>query len=378
MVMTYPVTMTVTSNRGCSATVQQQFTINGSVPQSNFSIVGNNHCSNDSLRFINNSFADVGTIGKLEIYWDNVNNPTVKETDQFPTIGKRYAHLYPEFFTPATKNYSIRVVAYSGDACWKDSVINITLRATPDVNFTALEDACANDAGYLINAGSVNNSAVIGGNGVYSGNGISSNGNFSPAAAGSGTHTIRYTYTGSNGCVNFKEQPVVVFPVPTVTAGPDKLVLEGGLDTLDGAGTGNNVSFLWSPNRWLSSTTVAKPKVMPLDDITYTLTVTSADGCIVSDNVLVKVLKAPTVPNVFTPNNDGVNDKWEILYLETYPGATIEVYNRYGQLVFRSTGYTKPWDGKVNGTVVPVGTYYYIINPKNGRKQVTGFVDIIR
>jgi gliding motility-associated-like protein len=378
MVRTYPVTMTVTSNRGCSATIQQQFTINGSQPQSNFTIAGTNHCSNDSLRFINNSFADVGSIIKLEVFWDYVNNPTVKETDQFPSVGKIYSHLYPEFFLPATKNYTIRVVAYSGDSCLKDSIISFTISATPDVNFTALQDKCLNDAGYLVNTGSINNVAIVGGGGIYSGPGISPAGNFSPATAGSGTHTIRYTYTGSNGCVNFKEQPLVVFPIPTVTAGPDKLVLEGGLDTLDGAGSGNNIGFLWSPARWLSSTTIAKPKVTPLDDITYTLTVTSADGCTVSDNVLVKVLKAPAVPNVFTPNNDGVNDKWEISYLETYPGATIEVYNRYGQLVYKSVGYTKPWDGKLNGSPVPVGTYYYIINPKNGRKQVTGFVDIIR
>nr|MBA2744633.1 gliding motility-associated C-terminal domain-containing protein [Flavisolibacter sp.] len=87
---------------------------------------------------------------------------------------------------------------------------------------------------------------------------------------------------------------------------------------------------------------------------------------------------APTIPNVFTPNKDGINDTWQIQYLESYPGAIIEVFNRYGQKVFHSVGYNTPWDGNFKGSPLPAGTYYYIINPKNGRKQMSGFVDIVR
>ena len=56
----------------------------------------------------------------------------------------------------------------------------------------------------------------------------------------------------------------------------------------------------------------------------------------------------------------------------------IDIYNRYGQLVFHSVGYATQWDGKVNGKDVPVGTYYYVIDPKNGRKKLAGYVDVIR
>ena len=66
------------------------------------------------------------------------------------------------------------------------------------------------------------------------------------------------------------------------------------------------------------------------------------------------------------------------MHLESYPGATVEIFNRYGQLVFRSTGYTTPWDGTLKGKPLPAGTYYYLINPKNGRQQMSGFVDIVR
>jgi gliding motility-associated-like protein len=375
---TYPVTMTVTSDHGCFATKQQNFTINGSVPQSNFTIQGNNHCSNDSVRITNNSIADVGSIIKTEIYWDYANDPATKDIDQVPAVGKIYSHLYPEFYSPATKTFTIRLVAYSGDNCLKDSIVTVSVNATPDVVFSNLSPICANEPSYILTNATATNIAVVGGAGIYSGAGTSSNGTVTPSIAAPGTHVIRYTYTGNNGCTNYKEQPLVVFPVPTVNAGPDKLILEGGVDSLTGSGTGNNITYLWTPNKWLNKDTIPVPRVSPLADIIYTLTVTSADGCMVSDDVSVKILKAPAVPNVFTPNGDGINDTWQILYLESYPGATIDVYNRYGQLIFHSVGYSKAWDGKVNGQLVPVGTYYYVINPRNGRKQLSGFVDIIR
>jgi len=94
--------------------------------------------------------------------------------------------------------------------------------------------------------------------------------------------------------------------------------------------------------------------------------------------MFVKVLKLPTVPNIFSPNGDGVHDLWEIQYLSSYPGCTVDIFNRYGQPVFHSVGYNKPWDGTVNGKPVPVGTYYYIVEPKNGRQKMTGYVDVIR
>jgi gliding motility-associated-like protein len=80
----------------------------------------------------------------------------------------------------------------------------------------------------------------------------------------------------------------------------------------------------------------------------------------------------------FTPNGDGVNDTWNIKYLETYPGNTVDIYNRQGEKVYSSIGYASPWDGRYKGAILPTGTYYYIINPKNGRKLISGNVTIIK
>jgi gliding motility-associated-like protein len=86
----------------------------------------------------------------------------------------------------------------------------------------------------------------------------------------------------------------------------------------------------------------------------------------------------PAIPNIFSPNGDGVHDKWVIDYLDSYSGCTVDIFNRYGQRIFHSEGYANPWDGTINGQPVPVGTYYYIVNPKNGRKIMSGYVDVIR
>jgi gliding motility-associated-like protein len=65
-------------------------------------------------------------------------------------------------------------------------------------------------------------------------------------------------------------------------------------------------------------------------------------------------------------------------FLDTYPGCTVEIFNRYGQRIYHSIGYSIPWDGTINGKPVPVGTYYYIVDPKNGRQKMTGYVDVVR
>ncbi len=97
-----------------------------------------------------------------------------------------------------------------------------------------------------------------------------------------------------------------------------------------------------------------------------------------TDELRMKVLPAPKAPNTFTPNGDGINDVWEIKNLNDYPGCILEVYNPAGSLVFRSIGYGSPWDGRWQGQPVPVGTYYYVIDPKNGRPKMKGYVTVLR
>jgi gliding motility-associated-like protein len=196
----------------------------------------------------------------------------------------------------------------------------------------------------------------------------------------SGIFTIKlFGFNGQNCVSDTLTKTVTSFPYPHLKLGPDMKILDGGNALIKPAFVfGNNLTYLWKPPLYLNSDTAAVPRTTPLDDVTYILELTGIGGCMVTDDIFVKVLLAPEVPNAFSPNGDGINDNWVIKYLESYPGATIDVYNRYGQPVFKSVGYDKPWNGLYNGNQLPIGTYYYIINPKNGRKIITGSVTIIK
>ncbi|MBK7433908.1 MAG: PKD domain-containing protein [Chitinophagaceae bacterium] len=204
--------------------------------------------------------------------------------------------------------------------------------------------------------------------------------------------TFTYTYTdtitfnvtlytvNSLGCNSDTiTKPFTVYPYPKVNAGPDRFILEGGSIQIESVTYGNDLQFLWTPSLYLDNDKVAKPRVTrPLTDMTYILTVTARGGCAKSDDVFVKLLKFPVIPNTFTPNNDGINDTWRIDYLETYPDNWVQVFTRAGQKVFESRGYTKPWDGTIKGKPLPVDTYYYIIEPGSGRDPITGYVTIVK
>ncbi len=374
----YTATLIITSDQGCTDTVSQLFTVNGSVPAANFVIQNANAlCSNGDVKITNASTVDFGSIIQTIIYWDYTNNPSLQTIDDNPAPGKVYTHTYAEFGTPSIQTLTIRMASYSGINCLNETNKTITLLATPSILFNPMSEVCTNTPLFQITQAGITN--VLPGAGLYSGPGVSPTGLFNPTIAEIGTYTLRYTYTASNGCTNYQEQSITINPTPVANAGPDKLVLEGGVVQITpGLNANFPVTYLWTPSIGLSDATIPDPLASPPDDITYTLTVTSMKGCNTSDKIFIKVLKSPQIPNIFSPNGDGVHDTWVIGYLESYPGSIIEVYNRYGQRIFYSVGYAKPWDGTINGKPVPVGTYYYIVDPKNGRKKQAGYVDVIR
>lgn len=172
---------------------------------------------------------------------------------------------------------------------------------------------------------------------------------------------------------------VTVHPTPVVDAGPDKIMLENIGITLDGsASNGNALRFQWTPSTFLSDPMVPRPLATPPQDTRYLLTAISDMGCSDTSSMLLKVLLKPVIPNTFTPNGDGYNDRWEILNLSAYPDAIVEIYDDRGHLLMRSTGQYRPWDGTYKGMPLPVGTYYYVIHPRSGRDKVAGYITILR
>lgn len=100
-----------------------------------------------------------------------------------------------------------------------------------------------------------------------------------------------------------------------------------------------------------------------------------------SQPVIMTILAPPTlhIPNTFTPNSDGTNDLWEIPELSFYPNCLVNIYNRYGAMLYQSKGYSKAWDGFYNGKELPAATYYYIIELNNNTTtKYSGYITIIR
>ena len=185
----------------------------------------------------------------------------------------------------------------------------------------------------------------------------------------------------ANGCTGpvSGSADVRIWPAPIVDAGPDQWILEGQRATLAGtASNGNGLIFAWTPSVSLSDPTSLRPVATPLNSTRYLLKVTTDKGCSDTSSAMVTVLLIPEIPNTFTPNGDGVNDRWEIRNLDRYPGAVVEVYNTMGALVYRSSGYSQPWDGTHAGRQLPAGTYYYVVHPRYGREKKAGYVTILR
>jgi gliding motility-associated-like protein len=160
-------------------------------------------------------------------------------------------------------------------------------------------------------------------------------------------------------------------------AGPDVSIGEGESTQLNATG---GVGYTWSPTSGLSGSAIPDPIASPVSTTIYEVT-TTVNDCIFTDQVTVDVLRLIQPPNTFTPNGDGKNDLWAIPGMADYPGAVVNIHDRWGQRVYSSNGYREPWDGTNDGRVLPDGTYYYHIqlNQVAGRSApYTGFVSIIR
>ena len=153
---------------------------------------------------------------------------------------------------------------------------------------------------------------------------------------------------------------VSTFGPPSVTIFPDTTILSG--DSVQLYSDVNLLStvidsFFWYPQVNISCTNCTNPLVAPLSDETYGLTIYS-HGCEVSAKVLIQVIQPNNfyIPNVFTPNGDGNNDKF---YIEYQNGVTVllfQVFDRWGEKVHDGM---YPWDGTYKGKPAPPGVYVY-------------------
>jgi len=201
-----------------------------------------------------------------------------------------------------------------------------------------------------------------------------------PNAIGSSTYILQ-TVSSVSTCVAFDTIVINLFPISLVDAGPSYTIPVFSTVTIGGSPTSaSGLTFSWSPSFNLDNGNVSNPVASNTVNTTFTVTSTDGNGCLVSDTMQVLIFPEIVIPNGFSPNGDGKNDKWLIDLISQFPANTVEVYNRWGELLFYSQGYTVPFDGKFKGKDLPVGTYYYIINLNHPAytKPYTGPLTIFR
>lgn len=188
--------------------------------------------------------------------------------------------------------------------------------------------------------------------------------------------TFCYVYEVTGACVFSDTVCVTVNALPIADAGSDDNIFEGQSSPLNATGGG---TYNWSPTTNLSDSSIFNPLASPDVTTTYFVTVTSPDGCTAIDSVIITVLPAINFPDGISPNGDGKNDVWIIDFIEEYPENVVEIYNRWGELLFHAEGYQQDWDGTYEGKELPIGTYYYIIDLNDESiEPFTGPLTILR
>jgi gliding motility-associated-like protein len=364
---TFIVQLVTVSANGCvSDTVRQTIVVN-SIPVASFSMPASVCMPNGIVTFTNNSTV-AGGLG-LTYVWNFGDANSSTQTSP--------SHVYA-----AINPYTVTLRATSSAGCFDDSVqVFNAFFDKPVANFTVAPDSlCQGANNDFTDLSTAPNSSIRSRLWIFGDGSTSTVANPTKRYINPGSYTVKLVVTNNESCVSDTFRRVVrVYLQPVIDAGPSFIVPQGTVIRFNPTANDSTVTnFKWSPGFGLSNTAALRPTLTATTDQTYTLTATAAGNCTATDFLTVKILRPVVVPNAFSPNGDNVNDRWQIDNLTDYTGVVVEVFNRYGQLVYTSNGYGTAWDGHSKGKPLPVGTYYYIIQLKNGFKPLNGSVTIIR
>lgn len=178
--------------------------------------------------------------------------------------------------------------------------------------------------------------------------------------------TYSLMVTDANGCVSLVPASVTITVTPEgeLAVGPDTTVLKGQpvpLEAIDLNASGFT-SYAWSPASGLSNPAIGNPIATPEETITYTVEALTPEGCKGSGSVTITVVTTMDiyVPSGFTPNGDGHNDVLRAIPRGIRDFKYFAVYNRWGQLVFRTTDPSKGWDGTIQGQAQAAGVFVWM------------------
>ena len=364
----YTIKLVAVSDSGCvSDTVSHPVAVHA-MPVTDFSMPASVCMPNGPVAFVNNTtIADNASM----IYRWNFGDASA------PSSAVNPSHTYA-----AIGNYSITLRATSSFGCFKDTTKTFDKffdKPIADFNVTP-DNLCQGATNTFTDLSTAPNSTIQVWNWDFADGSNATDASPVKLYTRPGNYAVKLTVTNAVGCVSdVFTKTVIVNLQPEVDAGPSFIVPQNSIVRF--APIVNDsvvVQFLWTPTADFSNPAKLKQVITATHNQTYTLTATGAGGCTDSDTMFVKILKPFTIPNAFSPNGDGINDTWIIRELDDYPGATVSVFNRYGQVVFSSNGYPNAWDGTTKGKPLPFATYYYIIKLENGFEPLSGSVTIVK
>jgi gliding motility-associated-like protein len=193
----------------------------------------------------------------------------------------------------------------------------------------------------------------------------------------SGSYTVKAIYAVNAGitsaAVNVTVNPL---PVGDIQVSGNATISKGETVKLTASG---GSSYTWSPATGLNDVNTAVVTARPAATITYQVSITSAAGCSITQEVTITVKEdfKLEATNILTPNGDGRNDLWVVKNIDMYPQNEVQIFDRSGRIIYRQQHYANNWDAKLNGQPLAEGTYYYIVDLGDNKPKFKGFITII-
>ncbi len=211
-----------------------------------------------------------------------------------------------------------------------------------------------------------------------------SNGSTNQEYLASSTEQIWVRVTDGNNCFRYDTISLLVNPLPELHLGRDTIYCDQ-TNPLILNPSGDFAIYNWtssSGNESSSSLYYAYAASFIPD--TIRLTVTDFNNCAASDTMIMFPCNLEELfrdmPNMITPDGNGQNDVWNIPYMDFFDQAVLEIFDRWGRLVYRTGNvYEEPWDGTSKGKLLPMDSYYFVLNLNVlNAPPIVGTINLIR